>query len=359
MISFSNTSSDRRRLRLRCERNSLRSECFRRTLFLFPFIFFLFSSPARAQQPEAIARLDTSVLRIGEQTFLRIGVSYRLGNKAVSVAWPELKDTVVRFVDILDLGKIDTILRDSGSLVYELVRSILITSYDSGFYAIPPFVFLVNDDTVRSEALLLQVNTVPVDTSKAIADIKAPLAVPPAPETNEWIWWAAGALILLLFAGLLVFFLTRKKEVIVAPPPPPEPLHLVTLRKLDEIAAHRYWEGGQYKAYHSAVADTLREYIEKRFRVPALEQTSDEILRSFRNLAADEPSVLRLRQVLILADMVKFAKEIPMSHENELSMENAIAFVKGTTPAYILYGQQPGMPQPPPPPGNNAFPPQP
>jgi hypothetical protein len=37
-----------------------------------------------------------------------------------------------------------------------------------------------------------------------------------------------------------------------------------------------------------------------------------------------------LRQMLILADLVKFAKEKPLPYENEQSLDNAVAFVNST-----------------------------
>ncbi|TND08127.1 MAG: hypothetical protein FD123_2521 [Bacteroidetes bacterium] len=319
-----------------------------------------FAVPVFSQNAKAIARLDNAVIKIGEQTFLRIGVSYRKGTSPIKIIMPEVQDTIVNLVDVLDKGKIDTMLRDTGALVYEQTRSILITSYDSGFYAIPPFTFVVNDDTIESEALLLQVNTVKVDTTKAIADIKAPLAVPEGPEDRSWIMWLciSGGVVILLTLFILWAVRRRKKEIAVTPPPPPIPLHESILRRLEEIRAKNLWQTGQYKLYQSEITDTIRDYIEKRFRVPALEQTTDEILRSFRSLPVDEQSKQRLRQMLLLADMVKFAKEIPLPHENEMSFENAIHFVKGTTPAYLLFGQAPPA-QPPVNPYNPYQPPTP
>jgi hypothetical protein len=35
-----------------------------------------------------------------------------------------------------------------------------------------------------------------------------------------------------------------------------------------------------------------------------------------------------LRQVLLLSDMVKFAKQVPIGGENDLSMQNAVGFIE-------------------------------
>lgn len=310
----------------------------------------LFPLYTQAQNARAIARLDTASLLIGEQTFLRVGVAYRQGNKAIQINWPLFPDdTIVNHIEIIEPGKIDTVLRDSSSLVYEMTRSFRITSYDSGYYAIPPYRFIVNGDTLETEALMLEVNTVPVDTTQAIRDIKAPLEVPPPPPDYTWMWWTGGILLFLIIAGiaLWLFLKWRKEKNIPPPPPPPVPLHLVMLEKLEQLKTQQLAEKGMVKEYYTALTDILRAYIEERFRVPAMEQTSDEIMHSFRSLAVDDQSRYYLKQILLLADMVKFAKETPTAFENEMSMNNAFGFVKGTTPAYILYGQQPAANQPP------------
>jgi hypothetical protein len=61
-----------------------------------------------------------------------------------------------------------------------------------------------------------------------------------------------------------------------------------------------------------------------------MEMTSDEILKSLRFIITDVNLKSKLSNVLILSDMVKFAKEQPLPNENELSWENAIDFVKHT-----------------------------
>ena len=40
----------------------------------------------------------------------------------------------------------------------------------------------------------------------------------------------------------------------------------------------------------------------------------------------------KLKEILVLADLVKFAKEKPLPADNELSMDKAISFVELTKP---------------------------
>ena len=84
------------------------------------------------------------------------------------------------------------------------------------------------------------------------------------------------------------------------------------------------------KEYHIAVSDTVRMYIENRYSINAMEMTSDEILRSLRLIIADVNIKTKLSALLVLSDMVKFAKEQPLPNENEMCWEQAVDFIKHT-----------------------------
>ena len=82
-------------------------------------------------------------------------------------------------MEVISKSKINTIIPDSSHPnIQQQIQDITISSFDSGYYAIPPFQFVINGDTANpqlTEAMMLQVNTVPVDTTKAFKDIKAPI----------------------------------------------------------------------------------------------------------------------------------------------------------------------------------------
>ena len=82
----------------------------------------------------------------------------------------------------------------------------------------------------------------------------------------------------------------------------------------------------------------MRTYIEQRFSIPALEQTSSEILinlekeQSWIMLLQDSGVNLydALRDLLTTADMVKFAKGSALPDENNRHLKNAYTFVLQT-----------------------------
>ena len=63
-----------------------------------------------------------------------------------------------------------------------------------------------------------------------------------------------------------------------------------------------------------------------------MELTTDEILANFRHVDINAETKGKLKQLLSLADMVKFAKAKPIVSEHELSLKNAYDFVRETIP---------------------------
>jgi hypothetical protein len=124
-----------------------------------------------------------------------------------------------------------------------------------------------------------------------------------------------------------------KKEVIVKEVKPDVPFHTQILNRLQELRGKKLYQQDT-KAYHSELTDIIRDYLEKRYVIKTHEKTSDEIFTSLKFIDMDQENRNLLRQILLLADLVKFAKEKPLPAENEQSMDNAIAFVSKTRLVY-------------------------
>ena len=92
----------------------------------------------------------------------------------------------------------------------------------------------------------------------------------------------------------------------------------------------KLWQQGLNKEYYTALTETVRKYIVDRFGVNAMEMTSAEILDMLSKEEIVVPVYDRLKQILLLADYVKFAKIHPLPDENDLSLTNAYLFVNET-----------------------------
>lgn len=312
------------------------SKLLQKTFLLLVLSFVI--PKANAQDTKVSAGLDSSSILIGEQVRLNLNIQYRVDNgKHIKVKFPEIPDTLRKEIEVVSQSKIDTVINKNDPFLFNLTKVLTLTSFDSGYWAIPPFKFTINNDTtgILTEALLLQVNTVTVDTTQAIREIKGPYE-----EIYTWVDWLKDNLYIIYWslaaiaAIILIIYLIRKyrkRPVPVVEVVTPEiPAHIIAFEKLEKLKNEKVWQEGKLKLYHSRLTDILREYIENRFKIQALEQTTDEILYGFRNVAVDDESKMKLKQVLLLADLVKFAKEQPLPNENELSMSNVFDFINGT-----------------------------
>ncbi len=306
---------------------------------LFVLSALLFSSDVRGQvRVEAEATLDKKEIKIGEQTKLNLKLLYREGSQKSVVNWPVLKDSLAYGIEKISGDSIKNNLVDRNSVLYEQTQAFTITSFDSGVYQIPAIRFIVDQDTVYSQPLELRVQTVPVDTTLPIKDIKTIAEVPPPPplppDYSLW-YWIGGGLCVLTLLGFIIYRAFKKyknrQQVPIVPARVLLP-HEQALEALQRMRVERPWEKGDLKTYHTQLAEILREYVALRWHVNALEQTTYELVHTLRRLKADESQVLYLQRVLRVADMVKFAKEIPTKEENEVSLNLAIQFVERTIP---------------------------
>ncbi|TSA28407.1 MAG: hypothetical protein D4R67_03910 [Bacteroidetes bacterium] len=299
---------------------------------LLTMLFMAFQ--ADAQEPVATAALDTNNMLIGDQVGLTLQFT---GPAGVQVLWPSIPDTVLGKIDVLLRDRIDTTLSETGTTT-TLTQRLLLTSFDTGFYVIPPIPFYFRelpDTTIRvaeTRHHFLAVHTLAVDTTKPIKPIKGPHRAPITfREILPWI------LIGLAAAGIIAFIVyylikRRKKEPVfrfrqrVQLKP-----HEIALQEMEKLRIKKLWQQGKIKEYYSELTEIVRRYIEDRFLVPALESTSAEILHDLLELPEISREVWdQLGKLLMLADMVKFAKEKPLPEQNEESLERGIQFVNQT-----------------------------
>ncbi|MBK8500308.1 MAG: hypothetical protein IPL52_16185 [Flavobacteriales bacterium] len=272
--------------------------------------------------------LDHDTIPLGGRAMLTIVVD----GQGSPVAWPVIGDTLNAHIEVVGMGGIDT------TAEMQLVRKLALTSFDSGYWAVPPFTFTIAAREVESEALLLHVQGVRLDSAAVPADMK-PIHEPPFSMLwfmrAHWEWFAAGgAMVLAVALVLLVLRRMRRKQPAQEAPVMDVPLHERVLAALDALDRERLWQQGEHKAYQSRLTDLLRGYIEERFQVPALERTTDELLYELRVSPLNTEQQNLLGNMLRLADMVKFAKALPSPQENEQMMSSALRFVRDTMPTH-------------------------
>ena len=259
------------------------------------------------------ATLDSNTILIGQQ------INFTITNKVTSTKiWPTYNEFLVEGIEIIKASKIDT---TEGVITQEFV----ITAWDSGSYFIPPIAFSENSKT---EALLLNVQTIILAEDAELKDIKQPIE-----EPIGWsdIWpWLLGILILSLIIFILrKYVFNKNKPSIIIKPKVIIPADISALKELNALEKAKIWQEGNVKEYHSQLSEIIRRYTENRFQFIALELTTDEILQELKSILSDD-QLNNLSTLLQRADLAKFAKSKPIDTENMESMVLAKGFVNAT-----------------------------
>lgn len=298
------------------------------------FAAVVFAGQVQAQRIKATARLDSTNILIGDQVKLFLEIDHP---KTVEVEFPQVPDSINNgLIEVLSRSGIDTFEMDDEKFMKQ-IRAYTITSFDSGHYRIPPYWFKIDldgiTDSIPSNGVTLNVYSMQIDTTRGPTDIKMPYDAPlTLKEVTPYI---LGVILIGAIIFFLLYSIKRKKKnqpIFARPPKPKEPAHIVALRELDRIKAEKIWQQGKTKQYYSELTDALREYIEDRFEIRAMEQVTDEILDSFRAQKdlLNQKNFANLSQILRLADLVKFAKYTPLPDDDNLSLVNAFFFVNET-----------------------------
>lgn len=177
----------------------------------------------------------------------------------------------------------------------------------------------------RSQAELLALKLKPA---------KDPVALPP----NYQPLWLALALTAAIAAGLGAGLLWRKYrpvKTLAANPTPVvlEPAHQIAFRRLEALRQQDYLTQGLFKEYYTELSECLREYIENRFEINALEMTTEEFLAWLAGhpvLAAEGRRLLH--QFLQTSDLVKFARHLPDQATASESWQQIYRLVEQTRP---------------------------
>jgi hypothetical protein len=304
-------------------------------------ILLFFTLNSYAQNISVKAYLDSNNIKIGSQAILSLEIEK---TKNLETRFPFLTDTIIKQIEIIRKFPVDTLVNKDNLL--KLRQKYLITSFDSGVYLIPTFNFLAKKDsltdTLKSSPMTLTVVSIPVDTvKKQIRDIKVPYSASiTLIEIITYILYFIIAAILVLVIIYVVKRYRKNEPLIKLPEKPKEPAYVIALRELDKLKNEKLWQQDKIKQYHSDLTEIIRKYIENRFDIMALEQTSYEILNSFSNSGIiTNSSFEELKYMLFLADLVKFAKAQPLPDENDLSMRNAYSFVNETKDVPTLINQ--------------------
>lgn len=305
-------------------------------IFSILLILILKTSLVQGQGARVEASLDTSMMLIGDH--VEFALSANVPNDA-RVSFPPLMDTLVDKIEIIRDLPFDTILEEGRKTIR---KPYIITSFDSGSYEIKPYRIAVSYgnnrmDTLRTNPVYLGVTTFNIDsTANAIADIKKPIETPLTFKEflNEYAIYAGLIIFVLALIFTLWWYFKKQQKQKAAMPEktkPSEPPHVIALRELEELQGRKLWQKDKIKLHYSILSDIVRKYLEHRFEVPAMENTTGYIESYLKkHNILDTENHKKVSDILEMADLAKFAKFAPLPDDNSRTMDYAYQLVIST-----------------------------
>ncbi len=289
---------------------------------------------AHAGNTSVSVKLDSARVVMGKTTTMHIEI---VQDKEVNgLLLTLLGDTLNSKVEIADKGRADTAMLDNNRV--QIKRDIALQAFDPGVYQLPPLLYVTGHDTIKSQSLTLAVDSIKVDPNGSIKDFK-PIATVPF-KLLDWVpdfisdyWWAWLAGLALIVFGIFAYYHWYKKGINPLKPvkkrlPPYEEAMLA----LTTLKGRNLWQNGQEKEYFTGLTDILRVYIDRRFGINAVEMTSSQIMDKIKQNKEAHIANDQLKEVLEIADFVKFAKMHTLADDNEIAYQRAVNFVKATKP---------------------------
>lgn len=217
---------------------------------------------------------------------------------------------------------------------YDIDVSMVVTSFDEGRYELPPLSIIRASgvdrvDTLVFDPKVLDISTMPVDTATyQIHDIKGVVRYPL--KASEVIPYVLGGLALAFVAAMIWMLIVSRRKRNGGGAARKDPPYLVALRKLEHFRGSKYWVPEKQKAFYSGITDALREYIDARYGIDAMEMTTAEIFKDLKSSGVPADLYEEMKTLFETADFVKFAKASASDEENAAALPAAVRFVTVT-----------------------------
>lgn len=184
----------------------------------------------------------------------------------------------------------------------------------------------------RPEATVTIASLVPEDAEE-LRQVHEPREIPLCP-----IHYTIAALPVVLMAalvGLAIAWVRRRRRAAASVEKPADILtpRQEALRALEELEAQDLPAAGRIKEHYVRLSWILRRFIERRWRLPALEETTGMLGASMR-ASGSVPEDLgeEIVEVLRRADLAKFAKHRPQAEVATADIARARRIVEAATP---------------------------
>lgn len=277
---------------------------------------------------EVKAQTDRTTATVADPITYTLSVLYV---PEIKVRMPEVGSHVagLRIVDFGEEGPAEIDNRLEYKKWYKLRADI------AGAYIIPSMAVSYTDKhgtkkELKTPQIFIEVKTTLIDEKgealKDIIDIKPLQEV--KRDLTPYILFGAVALVLIISVVGVLFYIDRKQKKARKVK---KPAHIIALEELEKLRKEKLIEKGVLREHYFRLSDIFRRYIENRFGVPAVEQTTQELLPEIGKLRGLTTSVKsKAREFLIHSDLIKFAKYAPAQEEMDHNHENVTTVINET-----------------------------
>lgn len=289
------------------------------------------SAPASPPPPaEVTAAVDKASANPGDIITLNLSAEH---DRDVSVTLPEISDKLSDF-RIVNSGSSPA--EKKGSRILEN-RWYKLQADTAGSYVIEPIEIALQlpggeRQTLTTPKLFIEVASLLQQEGGAqdIRDIKPPVSVFPSLKTFLPIVAALAGIVAVILLGMWFFERYRRKRATKALAR--KPAHEEALESLQNLLKRNLVEQGRFKEFCFEVSFILRTYLENRFKIPAVDFTTEEILKGVneRDGVIDGEMKPLLAEFLVDTDRVKFAKHQPSTQEIEKIIHDTMTFIRKT-----------------------------
>lgn len=250
-------------------------------------------------------KLDTSSMLIGDHNYVSFELRDTLLLENIRVQY-EYWDTIPN-VELL--GQEPLIHRQEKDSHY-YTRIIRFTVFDSGKVKLPsiPISWERRGRAEKAESPVFNISVgYPVLDSPDLSPIK--------PIEKEPLKWQDYSIYVYSFLGLLIlafltyFWLKRRptakdeipRETAIDP-------HERAFIRLQSLENRGLLENGKHEEFQVDLSSIIREFLFLKYNIPAMESTTSEIIRETEKTPFPGRKIKVLRELLSMADLVKFAK---------------------------------------------------
>jgi len=307
------------------------SRCIIMTMVILAVVLMLSLPGCHAQEKISLqSKVDKSTITIGDLITYTVIVTrdtnmkIQLPSLGANLGGFEIRDYKVHEPQTKDGRTIDQF-------------DYIISTFDTGEFEIPPVEIKYSippakdQKILKTESIKIIVASMKPSESGDIREIKPPWEI-----LYNWrpvIIIGSIALGVLIIVGVIIYLIRRKRRLGAILPqwvPPPRPAHEIAYERLKQLAESSLLANGEIKEYYSEISEILRQYVEGRWGVFALELTSFELLDKLRTVEIPRECMPVCEQFLALCDFVKFAKYIPGDAEHNAVINWALQFVDMT-----------------------------